>query len=269
MPGYPGAPAKRVVGGAPRRRLSISLTANCYKPAQPGETLDILCEGKVRILQKREGYRFSLDPILLANFLRLRRHERLLDIGTGCGIIPVYLAKHGHSNPIWGIEIQQELFELAIRNKELNGCDNIQFVGGDIKSGAEALTRQFHVVVSNPPYVKEGAGRQSPKTSRRLARQESLLDLPALLSAASSLLFRKGRLYLIYPSRRLAEVIFLARSRHLEPKRIRFIYPREGEEANLFLIECLKDGGLDVKVEKPLLIYEGGDYTEEVRGYYA
>jgi tRNA1Val (adenine37-N6)-methyltransferase len=238
-------------------------------PVGPGETLDLLCRGRVRLIQKKQGYRFSMDPILLANFVRLKKHERLLDIGTGCGIIPVYLATRGCENPLWGIEIQEELFSLAVRNKELNRCENIEVVRGDIRSGAGTLKKQFHVIVSNPPYVREGTGRESPKASRRVARQDSFLDLETLLSAASSLLFKKGRLYLIYPTRRLAEVIFLARSQRLEPKRIRLVQAREGEESNLFLMECIKEGGSNVKVEKPLIIYEGDNYSEEVKGYYA
>lgn len=237
--------------------------------AHSDETLDVLCNGRVRFIQKKVGYRFSMDPILLANFVRLKKGERLLDIGTGCGIIPLYLARQGCENRLHGLEIQEELFRLAITNKELNDCENVQFTMGDATSAMGQVKPPFHVVVSNPPYVREGTGRQSPGTSRRLARQESLLDLPSLLSAAWRLLAKKGRLYLIYPARRLSEAVFLSRTHHLEPKRVRFIHPRKGEEANLFLLECGKEGGVGLKVERPLYIYEGTDWTAEVRGYYA
>lgn len=233
------------------------------------ETLDIVCDEKLRIIQKREGYRFSIDPILLANFIILKKDERLLDIGTGCGIIPIYESKRGYKNYMLGIEIQEELFQLALKNKKLNHCENIQFSKGDIKSSAKELKRTpFHVITSNPPYTKESTGRKSPKHSRCIARYESQLDLLSLLSISSSLLYKKGRLYVIYPSKRLGELIYIGKINKLEPKRLRFVYPKKGEGSNLFLAEFIKEGGVGITIEKPLYIYENGHYTEEVKAYY-
>lgn len=233
------------------------------------ETLDLLCEEKLKLVQKKEGYRFSIDAILLANFVILKKNERLLDIGTGCGIIPVYMTKKGCGNEMVGVEIQGQLFETALKNKALNNCDNVRFLMGDIGSLAGGLKRRpFHVVLSNPPYTKARTGRKSPGDSRRIARYESYLDLNMLLSSSSALLFKKGRLYVIYPSKRLGEVIDSARANRLEPKRLRFIHPRENEPSNLFLAEFIKEGGIGTTVEPPLYIYKNGYYTEEVEGYY-
>jgi tRNA1Val (adenine37-N6)-methyltransferase len=233
------------------------------------ETLDLLCEEKLKLVQKKEGYRFSIDAILLANFVILKKNERLLDIGTGCGIIPVYMTKKGCGNEMVGVEIQGRLFETALKNKELNHCDNVRFLMGDIGSLAGGLKRRpFHVVLSNPPYTKAKTGRKSPGDSRRIARYESSLDLDMLLSSSSALLFKKGRLYVIYPSKRLGEVIDSARANRLEPKRLRFIHPRKNEPSNLFLAEFIKEGGVGATIEPPLYIYENGYYTEEVAGYY-
>jgi len=232
------------------------------------ETLDILCNGKVRVIQKKKGYRFSMDPLLLANFIRLKRHETLLDVGTGCGIIPIYMARRGCINRLVGIEIQDELFDLALRNRDLNGCGNVEFFRGDVRDKGRGLGC-FHVIVSNPPYVKEKTGRRSPGASRLVARHESELDLEALLSCAASLLSTGGRLYLIYPAKRLGEIVHGAKSRHLEAKRIRFVHSRAGEPAKLLMIELLKGGGVGVKVEPPLYLYADGAYTEEVEAYYA
>ncbi len=231
------------------------------------ETLDILCNEQVRVIQKKKGYRLSMDPLLLANFIHLKRHETLLDVGTGCGIIPIYMAKRGCANRLVGIEIQDELYDLAVRNKDLNGCTNVEFFKGDVRNSAKRLGT-FHTVVSNPPYVKERTGRRSPGPSRLIARHESELDLAALLSVASSLLATRGRLYLIYPAKRLGELVHESKSRHLEPKRLRLVHSRAGEEAVLLLLECLKGGGVGLKVEPPLYIYVDGDYTEEVKAYY-
>jgi tRNA1Val (adenine37-N6)-methyltransferase len=231
------------------------------------ETLDILCNDRLHIIQKKAGYRFSLDPFLLANFVSLKKHERLLDVGSGCGIIPIYLSKKGYGNPMTGVEIQEELHELAVRNKELNGCPNVEFLRGDVKQIGKGLSA-FHVIVSNPPYVRERTGRKSPGYSRFIARYETALRLSELLDIASSLLLTRGRLYLVYPSERLAEVISATRSKKLEPKRMRLVYSRQQEPARLSLIECVKGSGVSINVEPPFYIYSGDDYTQEVKNYY-
>jgi len=235
------------------------------------ETLDILCDEQLKLIQKADGYRFSVDAFLLANFITLKKRERLLDIGTGCGIIPIYLAKKGYTNYMLGVEIQQDLFDLAVRNKALNQVgDRVQFLRGDIRKEVRELkNRPFHIVVSNPPYTKKGSGRTSPGHSRYVARYESHLDLVGLLSAASSLLNPKGRFYVIYPTKRLAELISQAQSKRLALKRLRLVYPKKDAEANLFLAEFVKEGGVGVLVEKPLIVHENGQNTEEVRKYYA
>jgi len=233
------------------------------------ETLDVLCEDKLQIVQKKHGYRFSIDPILLANFITLKKHERLLDIGSGCGILPIYLSKKGYSNEMLGVEIQKDLFDISMRNRTMNDCNNVNFIHGDITEIGHRLKKSpFHVVISNPPYTKEKTGRKSPRHSRFMARYEITLNLANLLAVSSSLLFKKGRFYVIYPSRRLGELISIARSNKLELKRLRPVYPREGEEANLFLAEFIKEGGIEAKIEQPLYIYDNSSYTVEIKEYY-
>ena len=109
----------------------------------PDETLTLLCRGRLKLLQKKGAYRFSLDPILLANFITLKRQERMLDIGTGCGIIPIYMSKEYPHNSLAGIEVQKELFDLAVRNVQLNGCRNVQFIQGDIKTTADSFKMAY------------------------------------------------------------------------------------------------------------------------------
>lgn len=240
------------------------------KTIESMETIELLCEEKLKIIQTKTGYRFSIDAFILANFVTLKRGERLLDIGTGCGIIPIYIAKRGHTNFMLGVEIQNDLFRLALKNKKMNNIeDQIGFLKGDIKTHAKTLKKTpFHVVVSNPPYTKKGSGRVNPGQSRYIARYESELDLSGLLSTASSLLNNKGRFYIIYPARRLGELVNAAGFNKLELKRLRIVYPRRDEEANLLLAEFIKDGGTGVKIEKPLYIHEEGHITEEVKKYY-
>jgi tRNA1Val (adenine37-N6)-methyltransferase len=233
------------------------------------ETLDFLCEDRLTFIQKKDGYRFSIDAILLANFVTLKKHERLLDIGSGCGIMPVYMSGKGYSNTMLGVEIQKELFDISLRNKAINNFDNIDFIHGDILSCVKNLKKSpFHVVVSNPPYTKSRTGRKSPHHSRLLARYEISLDLPGLISVSSALLFKKGRFYVIYPARRLGELVCAAKTGRLELKRLRFVYPRKNEEANLFMAEFIKEGGIGTTIEQPLYIYENSGYTEEIKRYY-
>jgi len=234
------------------------------------QTVDLLCKEKLKIIQNKNAYRFSIDSFLLANFIVLKKGERLLDIGTGCGIIPIYISKRGYINSMTGIEIQDELFNLALKNKKLNNIDNqITFLRGDVKKFVDKMKKKpFQIVISNPPYTKKGSGRTSPGTSRYIARYESKLDLSELLSAASSLLNKKGRFCIIYPTKRLGELIAVAALNKLEVKRLRIIYSRSDEEANLFLAEFIKEGGIGVKVEKPLYLYENDRLTEEVEKYY-
>jgi tRNA1Val (adenine37-N6)-methyltransferase len=150
------------------------------------DTIELLCEEKLKMVQNKDGYRFSIDAFLLANFITLKKGERLLDIGTGCGIIPIYIAKRGYTNFMLGVEIQDDLFNLALENKRINNVgDQIDFLKGDIKKHTKTLIKTpFHVVISNPPYTKKGSGRVNPGHSRFIARYESELDLSDVLSAA-------------------------------------------------------------------------------------
>ncbi|MCX7857308.1 MAG: methyltransferase [Deltaproteobacteria bacterium] len=234
-----------------------------------GETLDILCGEKVALIQKKDGYRFSIDSILISNFVRLKNGERVLDIGSGCGVIPIYLSKKGFKNRFMGVEIQKELFSLCNRNKLLNRCDNIEFVHGDIRIIKDKLKADpFDVIISNPPYTKESSGRKSPKSSKLVARCERTLKLEEIMEVSKSLLKFLGRLYLIYPAHRLTEVIYNGKVFGLEPKRLRFVHSRMNERATLVLLEFIKGAKSNVIVEKPLYVYNDSNYTEEVKGYY-
>jgi len=234
------------------------------------ETLDIICNEGLRLIQKRECYRFSIDSIILSNFVVLKKRDRLLDIGSGCGIIPIYMSKKGYGNDMLGIEIQEELFEVSQKNILINDTPNVKFIHGDIKYMERELKRTpFHVVVANPPYTKRHTGRKSNQASRVMARYESQIELSTLVSIASSLLFKKGRFYTIYPSKRLGELIYTAKTYRLEPKRMRFIHPIKEKPANLFLAEFIKEGGIEIKVEKPLYIYDNDNYTDELQTYYS
>lgn len=243
--------------------------SNIVVDVGPDESLDVLCNDAISLIQKKDGYRFSIDSILLANFIILKQGERMLDIGSGCGIIPVYMSVKGFTNSMVGVEIQQELFEVSLKNRALNRCENIRFVNADIGSAWKTFREEpFRVVASNPPYTREETGRKNPGQSRRIARHESQLTLSTLMAISSALLRKKGRFYVIYPSRRLGELISVARENRLELKRIRFVYPRQGERSNLVLAEFMKDAGIGTTIYQPLYIYEDQEYSVELKGYY-
>jgi tRNA1Val (adenine37-N6)-methyltransferase len=235
------------------------------------ETADVLCNEQLTIIQKKRGYRFSIDAILLASFVRLKRHERLLDIGSGCGIIPIYMARKGYANDMTGIELQKGLFDAAQKNRVINLCEHhVRFINADIMDVLEDMKKDhFQVIVANPPYTKRRSGRICPEESRLLARYEEKLDIESLTAAVSKLLSRKGRFYAIYPARRLAELVSAAQSKKLALKKLRVVYPRQAEEANLILTEFLKEGGPGVTIEKPLYVYNGSTLSDEVKKYYS
>ncbi|HEX2966311.1 MAG TPA: hypothetical protein VHO84_11015, partial [Syntrophorhabdaceae bacterium] len=150
-----------------------------------------------------------------------------------------------------------------------NITDQITFIHGDIRRLAGSMkNNRFEVMISNPPYTRQGTGRASPGKSRFLARYEHSLNLSELVRSAETLLNTKGRLYMIYPVRRLAELVTAAAAKKLELKRLRPVYPYPDQEANLFLAEFIKEAGTGVKLEKPLYIYQDGRLTEEVEHYY-
>lgn len=239
----------------------------------PGETLDDLTVGGLKILQAKDGYRFSLDPVLLAGFIPSVRGCRVLDLGTGNGIIPLLLAARGEALSIAGIELHREMAERAGRTVEMNGLQaSVRIVAGDIRDlpcaglGAAA----FDVVTANPPYRRPGTGRTAPGDERGMARHELAGGLVDFLRAAETMLGNGGRFYIVCLAERLAELLAGMTSCNLAAKRLRFVHPRIDRPARLVLVEGRKNGKQGVKVEPPLVVYKGPgrDYTEEVLAIY-
>ena len=236
------------------------------------ETLDILLGGKVKVIQSKYGYRFAIDAIILANFVHLRKGERVLELGTGCGIILILLAlKYLEVREFFGLEIQKRLAHQAKRNIELNGLEEkIQILCGDMKNIKGLFPPlSFDVVISNPPYYRLGTGRLNPVLEKAIGRHEIMGSLLDVAEASLYALKEGGRLYLIYPSTRCVHLFSTLQKYRLEPKRIRWVHPREGQRANFVLVEARKGGSEEAKIEPPLFIYQGdGNYTKEVLSYY-
>ena len=219
----------------------------------PGEGLDLFLDGRLKLIQSRDGYRFSIDAVLLSQFATIRPGDVVIDLGTGCGVIPLILLLTKPVGHVFGLEIQAELIIQAARNARLNGFqERMDVVRGDFRH------LPFHpgfadLVVCNPPYRKIKSGRINPHPQKAIARHEILASLDDLLQVAAALLTKKGRFALVYPVVRLAEVFVCMRRLNLEPKRIRVHYPDLESNAKLALIEATLGGRPGLEILPPLL----------------
>ncbi len=220
------------------------------------ETLDQFFGGKIQILQRKKGYRFSVDAILLSQFIKIRRNEKAIDLGTGCGILPLLLSYTTKGRSFLGVEIQKELAELARKNVLSNHlCGRVSILCRDWRTLKETLPPgSFDVVFSNPPYRKDRTGRVNPTLEKAIARHEIKGTIEDLITIASHLLPPKGRCYLIYPASRIVDLFLTLRRKELEPKRIQPVYPRFNEEAKFILIESVKASGVELRMMKPLIL---------------
>jgi tRNA1Val (adenine37-N6)-methyltransferase len=216
------------------------------------ETIDSFLNGKLRIIQSRQGYRFSVDALLLAEFVLIKDEDFVIDLGAGSGIISLFLAVKRKVGFIVGIELQKELASQAQRNVALNELERkIAIIQGDLRY--IPLTRGFaDVVVCNPPYRQQRSGRINPDESKAIARHEIAASLDAILAAAKGVLKRGGRLTLIYPANRLTEIFTKMRMRGLEPKRLQIIFPDSASYAKLALIEGRLQGRSGLKILPPI-----------------
>ncbi|MDY7228046.1 tRNA1(Val) (adenine(37)-N6)-methyltransferase [Hyalangium rubrum] len=236
-----------------------------------GETLDSICGGEVQVLQRRTGYRFTLDPILLAHFAVFEagaHRGRLIDLGTGSGIIPLILAKRLGRKDITALELQPRLYSLAERNVYLNRCEQqVTLVQGDLRQVEQFFAAgSFSHVLCNPPYRACATGRSSLTVEKAIARHEVACSLPDVVRAARHLLAQRGGLCVVYPSARFAELAAVLREHRLEPRTMRMVHPRADRPAKLVLLHAVKGGRADLTVLPPLVLHAEDEhaFTEEV-----
>jgi len=222
----------------------------------PDETLDTFFNGKLQIIQKKKGYRFSIDAVLLSQFIKIRKNERVIDLGTGCGVLPLLLSHTTQALSFVGVEIQKGLAECAKKNVVLNHLeDRISILHQDYRELKGTYPPgSFDAVLSNPPYRKYRTGRINPSMERAISRHEIKGTLEDLISIASYLLPPKGRCYLIFQALRTVDLFVALRGGKLEPKRLQFVHPRIGEEAKFILTESIKASGVELKLMEPLIL---------------
>ncbi|MBA4421681.1 MAG: SAM-dependent methyltransferase [Syntrophus sp. (in: bacteria)] len=229
------------------------------------ETVDEILGGRLRIFQKKTGYRFSLDALLLAHFASLNEGDDLIDLGTGSGIVAMILAGRYRCGRVLGIEIQEQLAMMARRSADLNGLDRrVEILQADVRRPETlCVPLSFDAAVFNPPYRKLRSGRMNPDPEKAVARHEIMGNVADFLTAAGYALRDGGRVYTIYPAARVVEILFRMRSCRIEPKRLRMVHSRPGGVGKFSLVEGVKGGREELVVLSPLYIYGGK------RGYSA
>ena len=235
------------------------------------ERIDDLQRCGLKIIQNTEKFCFGMDAVLLTTFAKAKKGEKVLDLGTGTGIIPILMQAKTEGSHFTGIDIQEESVEMANRSIIMNGQQDVvdvQMV--DIKEVAKHFkSGSFEVVTSNPPYMTDSHGLVNPDMPKAIARHELLCSLEDVVSAASHVLKQNGRFYMVHRPFRLVDIITTLTAYKLEPKRMQLVYPYVDKEPNMVLIEAVKGGKRRMIVEEPLIVYkEPGVYTDKIYEIY-
>ena len=235
------------------------------------ERLDDLQINGDKIIQHPDKFCFGMDAVLLSSFAKVKPGEKVLDLGTGTGILPILLEAKTQGSHFTGLEIQPESAEMAKRSVLYNSLEaKIDIIEGDIKSASQIFGKgTMDVITSNPPYMTNHHGLKNPNDAKAIARHELLCSLEDLVRETSAMLKQMGRCYFVHRPFRLVEIITLMKQYKLEPKRMRLVYPFVDKEPNMVLIEGVKGGGPQLTVEAPLIVYdEPGKYTKEIYDIY-
>jgi tRNA1(Val) A37 N6-methylase TrmN6 len=234
---------------------------------KPGERVDDLVTNDLKIIQSEEVFSFSLDAVLLARFCSVPVRGAIVDLCSGNGVIPLLLTTRTPKAMITGVEIQERLADMAARNVAINGLgERIHIELADLKEYfRKAGHGSFDLVTVNPPYLPAISGEHKENPHIAAARHELHATLSDVTLASARLVRSGGKVAMVHRPSRLAEIISELRAVKLEPKRIRFVHPRRDQEANMVLIEAMKDGKPELRLLPPLIVHEGdGAYTQEL-----
>lgn len=258
------------------------------------ERIDELNCGNLKIIQDDEGFCFGIDSVLLANFASdIKQNSKIIDLGTGTGIISLLLSQKVNPKKIIAVELQEEVANMAKRTVQMNNLQNIiEIINEDIKNlemtdtlfrtidqykqelekvdissqDNTLLQNSFDIVITNPPYRQLGSGIECLNIKNQLSRYESSVNLKRWISVSSKLLKDNGSFYIVYRPERISELLYELKNNNLEPKRIRFVYSKVNKEANLILLKSVKNSKPTAVIEEPLIIYnENGEYTDEIK----
>lgn len=233
--------------------------------------------GELKIFQRPEEFCYGVDAVLLADFaasssaVRKKERCRMIDLGTGTGIIPLILSHKTEAGLICGLEVQQNSYDLAVKNAEYNGLsERLQFFHDDVsRFQHEELEQSFDVVTTNPPYTAGCRGIESKNKAKAIARHETTGSLDDFVRQAAKLLRDKGDFYMVHRPARLADICETCRKYRLEPKEMRFVSGKPGEIPNILLVHCTKNGNKELKILTPLAVHEeNGNYSQEILKIY-
>lgn len=232
--------------------------------------LDDLQCGELKILQYIDGYCFTSDAVLLANTVRCKKGDTIVDMGCGSGVISLLLTAKTPCRKIIGVELQKDVAELAVKNAKLNNLqDKISILNDDIANLPSILGKEsVQVAVCNPPYFSSDSGEKRENPQIALSRHESTCALEGIIQSASSILKFGGSFYLIHKISRMAEVIAYCSQNKLIPKTLTLIYPKISKKADTFVLTCKKCGKHSLSVEKLVVYNEDGSMTDEAKAMY-
>lgn len=236
------------------------------------ERIDDLQINNLKIIQNKNGFCFGVDSVLLSDFASdIKKDTTVLDLGTGTGIISILLSAKTSIKNIIGIEIQENVAEMAKRSVELNNLQNkIKIMNADIKELIKILpNNRYDAIVTNPPYMKKNSGLENENREKLISRHEIECTIYDIARVSNTLLKDKGEVYMVHRPDRLIDIVEAFRKNKLEIKKIRLIHPKMNMPANLVLIKAVKNGNAFLQIDRPLYVYnEDGSYTSEIKKIY-
>ena len=236
------------------------------------ERIDDLEFKGLKIIQNKNGFCFGIDSVILSDFAKnVKPNSNIMDLGTGTGILPILLSEKTEAKKIWGIEIQEDVANMAKRSVLLNKLEEkIEIINENILNLESKFEKNsIDVIVTNPPYKKKGTGVINEKESKLIARHEITASLEDFIEISSKLLKYKGEIFMVHRPERLVDILYLMRNKKIEPKNIRFVYANKESEPKLILVRGVKNAKEFLKVEKNLYIYnEDGNYSDEILKIY-
>lgn len=235
------------------------------------ETVEDLQFGGLKLIQKKEGFRFGTDAVLLSDFAKKIHSKKTLDLCTGTGIIPILLAGKTKTPEIHGLEIQGEIAEMAMRSVLINSLEErVKITEGDLKKGLEIYPQGvFDLITCNPPYMKSGSAILNNSDNKIISRHEVMCTLEDVLKISAKLLKPMGHLLMVHRPNRLVDLLSGMRENSIEPKTIRFVHASCEKPPILFLVDGMKGANRDIKILEPLILYdENGNESEELKKIY-
>jgi tRNA1(Val) A37 N6-methylase TrmN6 len=236
------------------------------------EQTHYLIPDKLKIIQNDKYFKFGTDSVLLANYIDVRANDKIVDLGSGSGVIPLLLAFKNNPNRVFGVEIQKPLVEMSKRSVKLNKLEKIiEIINCDISDVMDFFDdNEFDIVVSNPPYMPSDTGKVTQNKYKAIARHELKTNIEEIIKVSVRLLRAKGKLYLVHLTNRLPEIIYKLKENNIEPKEMRLIQSRENNDPDRFIMKAVLDGnpGFVTKTNIVEFFKDTDQYTKEIKKIY-